>query len=83
MTTTTSTTNAKTTAMMTTGVQADQEQENDNGSEDARTVFGATQALKTLFGDTGLWLYFVLHVRDSQLVGRRWLKRASEKPMNV
>ena len=43
-------------AMMTTRVQADQEQDNDNGSEHARTVFGATLTPKTLFGDTALWL---------------------------
>ena len=58
-TTTPSTTNATTTAVMTTRVQANQEQRNDNGSEDARAVFGATLALKTLFGDTGLWLYIL------------------------
>ena len=52
-------TNVTTTAVMTTRAQADQEQKNDNGSEDARTVFGAILALKTLFGDTGLWLYIL------------------------
>ena len=55
-TTTPSTTNATTTAMMTTRAQTYQEQENDNCSEDAPTVGGATLALKTPFGDTGLWL---------------------------
>ena len=43
-------------AMMTTRVQAYQDQDNDNGSEHARTVFRDTLALKTLFGDTALWL---------------------------
>ena len=52
----TTTTTSTTTAMMTTRVQADQKQENDSGSEHARAVFGATLALKTLFGDTALWL---------------------------
>ena len=59
-TTTPSTTNATTTAVMTTRVQADQKQDSDNGSEDARTVFGATLALKTLFRETGARLQFWL-----------------------